>query len=845
MAYYFERTKLWSRTLGQSDNEDVERLRSSFFDFRRKIEPLVKNIEVELPGLTIHDISHIDSLWEVADQIVGDKPYLNPAEAYILGGAFLLHDAAHVNAAYEGGFSGLKVKDEWKDLISLWFDGVEPMEGSDDEKRAFFQVIRQLHANQARTIINRSWKSEASNSYYFLISDEEIRNYYSELIGEIAESHHWSAKKVYETFLNRKINAPGFFADSGLEVDALKIAFLLRTADAAHIDSRRAPIYSYNYMTPKGVSRAHWHFQNKLGRVTLSDNQSLRISSGSSFSENERASWWLAFDTAKMINNELQDALNYLSDAGREPFTATKVLGVDSPENFSKYVKADGWEPENISIHVSDLPRLISTLGGRALYGENNYVGIRELIQNGFDAVIAARNLGYLDDQEGIIALKLDKNDDCSWRLSITDNGLGMSRYVLSNILLDFGKSLWSDDDIRYEHPRLAQTGFSSIGQFGIGFYSVFMLSKQVTVITNRYKSKQDEKNTHWKLTFKNGLTERPFISIPTDKEQLKKHGTMVSFMIDDKVFLELLSLKEDEELYDSKKVEQEFVRLIKWVLPACEIDITLEFNGEKKKIITANDWVKIPDAELLSRVNSSKVKGTLYPISCGGNIVGRLRLAEPVYFYKSDRPHASVTYKGAMAGKIYGVYGVCVSHKNNGKAERNDATTHYPLESWRDWARSIVRNEPKLLNVHLLRLHILIPDEDLHVWLIGEERSSISDIRKFLSIHNEFYAINGAVDYEEEDDVKNSEFDDEFILNDNTIVIPLRMGFFNHEDNNDFDYLINSMVSSRINYENKLEEVIRTVWGDFESEFGYRVVGDVNGTDITRNVTVYKKPDC
>ena len=845
MAYYFERTKLWSRTLGQSDNEDVERLRSSFFDFRRKIEPLVKNIEVELPGLTIHDISHIDSLWEVADQIVGDKPYLNPAEAYILGGAFLLHDAAHVNAAYEGGFSGLKVKDEWKDLISLWFDGVEPMEGSDDEKRAFFQVIRQLHANQARTIINRSWKSEASNSYYFLISDEEIRNYYSELIGEIAESHHWSAKKVYETFLNRKINAPGFFADSGLEVDALKIAFLLRTADAAHIDSRRAPIYSYNYMTPKGVSRAHWHFQNKLGRVTLSDNQSLRISSGSSFSENERASWWLAFDTAKMINNELQDALNYLSDAGREPFTATKVLGVDSPENFSKYVKADGWEPENISIHVSDLPRLISTLGGRALYGENNYVGIRELIQNGFDAVIAARNLGYLDDQEGIIALKLDKNDDCSWRLSITDNGLGMSRYVLSNILLDFGKSLWSDDDIRYEHPRLAQTGFSSIGQFGIGFYSVFMLSKQVTVITNRYKSKQDEKNTHWKLTFKNGLTERPFISIPTDKEQLKKHGTMVSFMIDDKVFLELLSLKEDEELYDSKKVEQEFVRLIKWVLPACEIDITLEFNGEKKKIITANDWVKIPDAELLSRVNSSKVKGTLYPISCGGNIVGRLRLAEPVYFYKSDRPHASVTYKGAMAGKIYGVYGVCVSHKNNGKAERNDATTHYPLESWRDWARSIVRNEPKLLNVHLLRLHILIPDEDLHVWLIGEERSSISDVRKFLSIHNEFYAINGAVDYEEEDDVKNSEFDDEFILNDNTIVIPLRMGFFNHEDNNDFDYLINSMVSSRINYENKLEEVIRTVWGDFESDFGYRVVGNVNGTDITRNVTVYKKPDC
>ncbi|MGT3795884.1 hypothetical protein, partial [Enterobacter asburiae] len=77
-------------------------------------------------------------------------------------------------------------------------------------------------AHQARTLIKRSWKSEASNSYYFLISDEEIRNYYSELIGEIAESHHWSSKKVYDTFLERRVNAPAFFDNNTWEVDALK-----------------------------------------------------------------------------------------------------------------------------------------------------------------------------------------------------------------------------------------------------------------------------------------------------------------------------------------------------------------------------------------------------------------------------------------------------------------------------------------------------------------------------------------------------------------------------------------------------------------------------------------------
>lgn len=86
MINAFEKSNLWQLTLGLADNEDIARLRNSYFDFRRKIEPLVKNIEFEIPGLTIHDISHIDSLWEVADQIIGERPYLNPIESYILGG---------------------------------------------------------------------------------------------------------------------------------------------------------------------------------------------------------------------------------------------------------------------------------------------------------------------------------------------------------------------------------------------------------------------------------------------------------------------------------------------------------------------------------------------------------------------------------------------------------------------------------------------------------------------------------------------------------------------------------------------------------------------------------------
>lgn len=843
MTYTFEKSKLWQATLGKTNNVDIERLRNSFFDFRKKVEPLVKNIETELPGLTIHDITHIDSLWEVADQIIGNKEYLNPMEAYVLGGAFLLHDAAHVSVAYDGGFSALKEKDEWKDLIALKFKGIEPEQGSEVEKIAFFEIVRQLHANQARHLIKRSWMSEPSKSYYFLISDEEIRNYYSELIGEIAESHHWSSKKVFDTFLERKINAPAFFNNNTWEVDALKIAFILRTADAAHIDSRRAPTYSYSYLSPKGISKEHWHFQNKLGRATLIDNQSLRISSGSSFSESERTSWWLAFDTAKMINNELQEAYNYLSEADRDVFNAKKVLGSDSPKNFSKYVKAEGWEPEDIAIHVSNLPRLISTLGGKALYGEKNHVGIRELIQNGLDSIIAAKKLGYLDSHEGLISLNLIRNENKTWTLSIIDNGLGMSRYVLSHILLDFGKSLWNNDDIRYEHPKLAQTGFSSIGQFGIGFYSAFMLSNKISVITNRYKSKHDENNTHWKLTFQDGLIERPFISRPNDNEQLKKHGTTVSLVIENDIFLNLLSLSDTEDSEDDGKIHTALSQLIKWILPTCETDIALFFNEIKERILLANDWTKISDKELFSRLKPSSEEQRLYPLVYNEKIVGRLRIADSPYFYLTERPSASVTYKGACAGNIFGLNGVCISHKNNEKAERNDAIPDYPVETWRNWALNLVRSEPLLLTTHLLRLHPLIPDEDLHVWYLGDDRCTLNDIIEFIPTVTEFFVIDSHVEFEEEEDnVKSSEFEADFIIDERVILIPSKRWPRVTNEGALLDDIINSLSQNEINYKTKLNDAINSTGIEFEESHDYVTIGDVNGNPISRWVTKYIK---
>jgi hypothetical protein len=59
--------------------------REQYLNLRKKAEPLVAQIPRDIPGLTVHDITHLDALWETASTIAGGPYPINPAEAYVLG----------------------------------------------------------------------------------------------------------------------------------------------------------------------------------------------------------------------------------------------------------------------------------------------------------------------------------------------------------------------------------------------------------------------------------------------------------------------------------------------------------------------------------------------------------------------------------------------------------------------------------------------------------------------------------------------------------------------------------------------------------------------------------------
>ena len=113
-------TGIWQNSFGvrTEASPNVIRLTASLMSLRDKVEKLTSKIAESLPNLTVHDITHLDALWEVAGYIVGDDFPLNPLEAYIFGCAVLLHDAALCFQAYSGGLEGLRSTIQWRDAYA-------------------------------------------------------------------------------------------------------------------------------------------------------------------------------------------------------------------------------------------------------------------------------------------------------------------------------------------------------------------------------------------------------------------------------------------------------------------------------------------------------------------------------------------------------------------------------------------------------------------------------------------------------------------------------------------------------------------------------------------------------
>lgn len=209
-----------------------------------------------------------------------------------------------------------------------------------------------------------------------------------------------------------------------------------------------------------------------------------------------------------------------------------------------------------------------------SIYTEKE-IFLRELISNASDALDKAHYLSLTDKK-----IKFDKDDfliritpDVKNRtLTISDNGIGMDKLELEENLGTIAKS----GSLAFKLENNMKNKNNIIGQFGVGFYSAFMVASEITVISKKLGS---DKAYAWKAVDTDG-----YIVTEIDKESV---GT--------DIILKIKPNAEDEN-YDEFLDENRLKTLVKKYSDFIKFPIKMSIKNkdEKEEDETLNSMIPI-----------------------------------------------------------------------------------------------------------------------------------------------------------------------------------------------------------------------------------------------------------
>lgn len=182
------------------------------------------------------------------------------------------------------------------------------------------------------------------------------------------------------------------------------------------------------------------------------------------------------------------------------------------------------------------------------LYSEKE-IFVREIVSNACDAITKLRRLNSLGqadvDMTGAkIKIILDKDEST---ITVADNGIGMTEEELKKYICQIALSGALDFIQKYEGENAADNGI--IGHFGLGFYSSFMVSDTVDVITRSYTGDDFIK---WSCSDDGNYVISDDFDREEAEELIGKFGTAVVMHINDegKEYLSEYKLREVVEKY-------------------------------------------------------------------------------------------------------------------------------------------------------------------------------------------------------------------------------------------------------------------------------------------------------
>ena len=256
------------------------------------------------------------------------------------------------------------------------------------------------------------------------------------------------------------------------------------------------------------------------------------------------------------------------------------------------------------------------------LYSDHE-IFLREMVSNAVDATQKLKTLqqrGDFKGELGDLTVRINMDAD-KGTITISDRGIGMTEEEIDKYINQIAFSGVTDFLEKYK-----DNANNIIGHFGLGFYSSFMVSKKVEIITRSYKD--DAKAVKW------SCDGSPAYEI--DEAQKDERGTDIILYIDD----------DSKEFLDRSKLEQLLQKYCKFMAVPVAFGKKQEWSSDEKKMVDTQDDNIINNVEPLWTKQPSTLKDedyktfyrTLYPMS-----------DEPLFWI-----HLNVDYPFNLTGILY-----------------------------------------------------------------------------------------------------------------------------------------------------------------------------------------------
>ena len=320
------------------------------------------------------------------------------------------------------------------------------------------------------------------------------------------------------------------------------------------------------------------------------------------------------------------------------------------------------------------------------LYSDHE-IFLREMVSNAVDATQKLKTLADRGDFKGelgdlTVQVKLNEKEGT---LTISDRGIGMTEEEIDKYINQIAFSGVNDFLDKYKDNANA-----IIGHFGLGFYSSFMVSKKVEIVTKSYK--EDAKAVKWSC---DGSPE--FTIEETEKAD---RGSDIILYIDD----------DCKEFLEKGQIEQLLNKYCKFLPIPIAFGKKTEWK-DGKQVETAEDniinnvdplWTKTPST--LKDEDYKSFYRTLYP----------MRMDEPLFWI-----HLNVDYPFNLTGILY-----FPRIKNNIDIQRNKIQLYCNQVFVTDQVEGIV---PEFLTL----LHGVIDSPDIPLNVSRSYLQSDRDVKK------------------------------------------------------------------------------------------------------------------